>query len=284
MAIPQEVVIYAFIQIAWFLAIISFIIVIQRDKVKQLRFIQASTQKFFPQLLYNRFLILFGILILSQSLLFIESLWLVWYHFTGLIPFPDVVRYSFWILIPLINGEWIEVYISNFINFLGLGIATSFLYFYYDNYCCKFRMKGIPALVNLGGVIIWSLYMYLMNPIINIFLNLIYFTAIGLVCIHLFHARKSVPHVGILLVSFVSAVVFNTVFILISFFFLDILNQSQTLDIWQNVVIITFIDLVTHVGYYTIIIAGILVFLKKRYQDLPIVPITEDITKDLLEG
>lgn len=280
MALPQEIVNIAVIQIAWFLVIIVFIVVIQREKEKQFRLMQASSQDFPKQLLYNRFLILFAILVVSQFLFFLESQWLVWNHFTGVNSFPigsnsSYSSYFLWIPIPLITGEWMGVYLSPFIYYLGSGTATSFLYFYYDKYCCKFRMKGIPAFLNLGVVIIQGWHLYFLNPAISDFLGIVSLTAIGLVCIDLLLARKTAPHVGILLVSFVGAIIFMVV--IIPYAITIPLVMSLIPDISGGLVAIFILDLVFHAVYYAIITAGVLVFLKKtRQEDLPILSKTLD--------
>ncbi len=266
MALPQGVVTFAFIHIVIFFATIAFIVIVSHEKFKQRRLKQDSSQNLPGQLLYSRFLILFEILLVSQFLFFIESVWIVWIHFTGWSLIPLESNYYFSIQIPLIDGSWVTTSLSAFVSNIGSGVAISYLYFYYDNYFCQFRMKGIPALVNLGVIIVNELSLYYLNPvIISGVLSTLSLVAIGLVCIDLFISRKSVPNVDILLMSLISAFIFGIIVQIITLSIIPdiMMSPSTSEDTWQYITLFSLTDLVRHVVYYSIIVAGMLVFLRK---------------------
>lgn len=235
------------------------------------------------QQLYNRFLILFAILFISHILLFMESLLLIWIHFTGMFAFPEGRNY---LPIPyfLISENWqiviLDVYTSHFIRNVGLGTAMSYLYFYYDKYYCKFLMKGIPALLNLIAIIIKNLFGFSSGHFIYFLATILQFIAILLVCIDFILARKSMIDFGILFTSFIGANIFIIGLSIITMPLIIIL-QPYTQDDW----LLSFLwDLVWHVGYYSIIIIGIFAFIRKmRQKELQIITNKEDTNADPIE-
>jgi len=283
MAFPQAVVTFAIIKIAKFFSTIVFIVIVHHEKVKEL-YLKQDPFQFSPnKLLYGRFLIFFEILLVSQFLLFLESVLIVWVHFTGmswLVPVGS--NYYFAISIPSINGEWITISGSVFVLDVGSGVATSFLYFYYDKFYCQFQMKGIPALINLGIVIVQNLYIYYLNPFFSSILGIISFIVMGLVCIDLFLAQKSVSHVRIIFLSFVGAFIFDIITSSITSIILDIIFPTgRTIDLWEWIAVLSSFDLVRYVLNYSIITAGILMFLKKSdLADRPILARNGKLTSD----
>ena len=195
---------------------------------------------------------------------------------------PVGSNYYFAISIPSINGEWITISGSVFVLDVGSGVATSFLYFYYDKFYCQFQMKGIPALINLGIVIVQNLYIYYLNPFFSSILGIISFIVMGLVCIDLFLAQKSVSHVRIIFLSFVGAFIFDIITSSITSIILDIIFPTgRTIDLWEWIAVLSSFDLVRYVLNYSIITAGILMFLKKSdLADRPILARNGKLTSD----
>jgi len=195
---------------------------------------------------------------------------------------PVGSNYYFAISIPSINGEWITISGSVFVLDVGSRVATSFLYFYYDKFYCQFQMKGIPALINLGIVIVQNLYIYYLNPFFSSILGIISFIVMGLVCIDLFLAQKSVSHVRIIFLSFVGAFIFDIITSSITSIILDIIFPTgRTIDLWEWIAVLSSFDLVRYVLNYSIITAGILMFLKKSdLADRPILARNGKLTSD----
>ncbi len=257
MELSQAYVYKACIETAVFFSTILFILIIRRTRLDQKPSVSNPTQ-----LLYSRFIILFYITFVAQSLQFILNAYIVFFIVTGSDIDRSEATINNWILeLQKSNGDSIDLFVPYYVITFVFGVAVSYLYFYYDKFICNFRMKGIPALIILG-----TRSLFINSQIINFYwgggvLSIVVFItsilniiAIGLMCINLNIARKSILRVKILLVSFIIASVFQ---FFLSLFFISFAHLK---DIEDALVSGTLFNGVNYLGYFSIILVGMLMF------------------------